>query len=115
MFRDFALLFLVWTVLLGPALCVGGLMEHACDCEGVVEVDCEHEDACATDPCAPLLRVGDHDEATNHELEVQQVVFAVHAWELVVDAGRWSWPARPPAPPDWSSLPYAQSDRPLLI
>ena len=40
---------------------------------------------------------------------------AVIPWAEELASTRWSRSARPPLPPDRWNLPYAQSDRPLLI
>jgi hypothetical protein len=52
MHRAILILAAVWTLLCVPALCMGGLLTHACECGASLE--CGHEDACATDPCSEL-------------------------------------------------------------
>jgi len=42
-------LILAWTLLLLPALCMGGWLLHPCDCES--SIGCQHESDCASDPC----------------------------------------------------------------
>ena len=46
---------LAWTLLLSPALCRGGVLEHPCDCASVGDA-CEHEESCADDPCEQLAQ-----------------------------------------------------------
>jgi hypothetical protein len=54
MARLTATILMVWTLLLGPALCMGEVLEHACDCDH--DVECEHEENCTTDPCSDVIR-----------------------------------------------------------
>lgn len=46
----------VWAIILGPGLCVGGVLEHlGLDCAPVAT--CDHEEDCASDPCLePVVR-----------------------------------------------------------
>jgi hypothetical protein len=47
------LLAAVWTLTAAPLLCSGGLLTHLCpDDDGA---KCEHEEACAADPCDDLI------------------------------------------------------------
>ena len=43
-----------WSVLLGPALCGGGIMDHACGCSPQT---CSNESDCDTGPCAQMRKV----------------------------------------------------------
>ena len=115
MARLFTSLFLIWALLLGPALCVGGLLEHACECGSEISVECQHEDSCPDDPCAPLVRAEDQDAQANFEFEGPQVIVALLTLDAELASVRWSWSSGPPLPPDCWSLPYAQSNRPQLI
>ena len=116
MARPLTTLFLIWALLLGPALCAGGLLEHACDCGSGVDAECGHEDSCPDDPCVSLVRAEDQDTLASSGFEGQpQVLVTAPNWAAELALGRWAWPERPPAPPDRSNLPYAPSDRPLLI
>ncbi len=113
MARITASLLLVWALLLGPALCLGGLLEHACDCGE--DIQCQHEESCADDPCASVTRPRDQDAGTALEFEASADPVASSIWVIqVCPAGRW-WSSLPPPPPDRSNLPYAQSDRPLRV
>ncbi len=42
-----------WAVFLGPTLCTGGVLSHACDC--VPTQTCGHEPDCTADPCGQVL------------------------------------------------------------
>ena len=108
-------LFVAFMLLAGPALCIGGLLTHECDCgHGEAEMECQHEESCSDDPCEPLL-VQDRDARSLLDIEVPWVPVAVVARDVELTSTRWSRSARPPLPPDRWNLPYAQSDRPLLI
>lgn len=106
-------LLLVWALLVGPALCVGGLLEHSCECGE--SVACEHEDSCPDDPCVTVVRVEDQDAQANFQFEGPSVLVAVLTLDADLASVSWAWSSRPPLPPDRWNLPYAQSDRPLLI
>ena len=47
--RISCILVVVLSVLVVPALCMGGVLLHPCEC--CHEDECGHEDACASDPC----------------------------------------------------------------
>ena len=117
MARLLSSLFVVFMLLAGPALCIGGFLPHECDCgEGGAEMQCEHEDSCSDDPCETLTTVTqDRDARSLLDIEVQWIPLAVVTWDVEFDSTRWSRSARPPLPPDRWNLPFAQSDRPLLI
>lgn len=103
-------------LLVPQALCIGGLVEHECDCgQGGAEMQCQHEDSCSDDPCESLAVPQDRDSRSLLDLEAPWIALAVVTWEAESDSTRWSWSAKPPLPPDRWNLPYAQSDRPLLI
>ncbi|MCB9915636.1 MAG: hypothetical protein H6828_10885 [Planctomycetes bacterium] len=105
-------LVLLVTLLLGPALCHGGVLEHECGCDEGVGASCSHEDGCADDPCADFMVPGSREEL---EAPLRAL--------LPPAPLRWPAPlapapcadvrrAHPPAPPDRDALPYATSDRP---
>ena len=113
MARLSASLLLIWTLLLGPALCMGELLEHACDCGS--EETCEHEDSCAQDPCGSLAKPDEDAFASlglcTPALAALPVRVLSHG-EFVL---RRTGVPRALPPPGRSNLPYAKSDRPLLI
>ena len=121
MARLFTSLFLVWALLLVPALCVGGLIEHPCGCGGESDIECQDEDtcqdedSCTGDPCDTIVRTNDQEGQRNLELASQQVLVAVLTLDAEPASVRWSWSSRPPLPPSRWNLPYPQSDRPQLI
>ena len=115
MARLFASLLLVWSFLVGPTLCVGGFLEHSCDHGGETEVQCEHEDGCADDPCASWIRAPYEESHVALDFEMPQIPVAVTQWGNELGSAKWPRCLVSPPPPDRSNLPYAQSDRPLLI
>jgi len=117
MARLLSSLFVAFMLLAAPALCVGGLLPHECDCgQGGTEMQCEHEDSCSDDPCETLTTGRqDQDARSLLDTEVPWVPVAAVARIVELASTRWFRSARPPLPPDRWNLPYAQSDRPLLI
>lgn len=100
-------------LVLGPALCFGGVIEHACDCgNSGVEESCEHEATCSDDPCSTLALAPDQDQVG------KALQLALHEPASLVARAPAALATRVPeprAPPLRCNLPYAQSDRPLLI
>lgn len=116
MARLFSSLFVAFMLLVGPAMCIGGLLTHECECgEGGVEMQCQHEDSCSDDPCESLTVPSDRDARSLLDIEVPWVPLEVVTWDAELASAWRSWLSRPPLPPDGWNLPYAQSDRPLLI
>jgi len=116
MFRLLSSLFIAFLLFAVPALCMGGLSEHECDCgQGGAEEQCQHEASCSDDPCESFTVPKDQEMRSILDLEVSWVPVALFMWDVELDSTRWSRSWSPPPPPDWSNLPYAQSDRPLLI
>jgi len=115
MLRLITHLLLAYALLLGPALCLGGLLEHDCDCGGEGAAECQHEDSCPDDPCAPVLRTEEMDALPNFEFASRLIQAPLFTLDVEPASVRWSWSSRPPLPPDRWNLPYAQSDRPQLI
>ena len=99
-----------------PALCMGGFLPHECDCgHGEAELECHHEDSCPDDPCESLTVPHDRDARSLLDIDVSLVPVAVVTWHAEFGSAWWSRSAGPPLPPDRWKLPYAQSDRPMLI
>lgn len=114
------------SLLIVPALCVGGVITHACDCDGVEETccpsecDCEaqsgcgHESECSDDPCSvPFVRT---DRQGDNVIAAAQPAFLALVFlnegeqpSFKAIAARWdvSLP--------WHDKPYPSSDLPLLI
>jgi len=119
MARLVTLSFLVWALLLGPALCMAGLVEHLCDCNGSVEMQCQHDESCSDDPCASLLMIQDSGRRSaldldfDFDLPLATVTISLQDFEL--DAVRGPFFVRPQQPPNRLNLPYASSDLPLRI
>ena len=78
-------------------------------------MQCQHEDSCSDDPCESLTVPPDREAHNLLDTEVSWNALAVVTWDVEPGSTSWSRSARPPLPPDWSNLPYAQSDRPQLI
>ncbi len=108
---------MTFALFLVPSLCVGGLLEHACDCsEEEEDHQCQHEDSCESDPCSENLALPPHqDVLAALDFEWPWVPKVVLTWGIEENAlGQWLGSV-PPLPPDRSSLPYELSDRPLRI
>lgn len=41
-----------WSLIVLPALCMGGMLVHDCEC--TIQSECGHEADCADDPCSDL-------------------------------------------------------------
>lgn len=115
MARVFACLLLAWALLLGPALCVGGLIEHTCACENESDAGCEHEESCPDDPCASVVRLEERDAQAELEVACWQTPLAPDTLGAELGIAKCSWRLKPFLPPDRGNLPYPQSDRPQLI
>ena len=91
-----------WALVLMPALCVGGVLMHPCDCPHSQDADhqekesCGHEAECATDPCGTVVtRPSDgHDDAPN----LDAFAFASPLTSVLIDP-------RVLTPISWSSPP----------
>ena len=116
MARFLSSLLVAFMLLAGPALCVGGLIEHECDCgDGGVEMQCQHEDSCSDDPCESIAVPLERDARSLIDIEEARVCLQAVNWYAEPDPAKWSQSTRPPLPPDRANLPFSQSDRPLLI
>lgn len=113
MVRTIASLLLSWTLLLGPALCMGGLLAHDCDCGNEVDSECPHEEACGDDPCTTMTRPEDRDAEGPHDAGVSPVPAVL--CPLTAGSPPGSGWTGPPRPLDQRQLPYPPSDRPLRI
>ena len=78
-------------------------------------MQCDHEDSCSQDPCQPLALPQDREVRNLLDCEVPDVPVASVPWLDRIAVPRCAWFARPADPPDRLELPYAPSDRPLLI
>lgn len=114
MSRFVTCLLLFWSLFAGPALCMGGVLEHACDCGVESDLECSHEDSCADDPCASVATRSGGDERAERDLAPPAVPTAFVAWAREPMRASTSPPAAP-EPTDRARLPYAASDRPLRI
>ncbi|KAA3611879.1 MAG: hypothetical protein DWQ01_07275 [Planctomycetota bacterium] len=118
MVRISATALLLWVLFLVPALCKGGLLEHACDCETEVGISCDHEQGCEDDPCSIVARPEGQDRRLAAEVELLAVVASFESSDPHVELrGLFERGAgsQPEGPPGRENLPYRASDRPLLI
>ena len=113
MARRLASFFVICALLLGPALCLGGLLEHHGACDDACEVECDHDDSCPGDVCTGVVRTEDADATL--DFDTQQLVVIAIAWTVAPTLVGLSRQLIPPLPPDRWNLPLAQSDRPQLI
>ena len=125
MFRRLLLHLIAWLLLLGPALCEGGLVLHSCDC-GDGCAACEHEDSCPGDPCSSIMRGEDGDILGGFDFEAPEFPRVLlgqpgplSCWQadprLPLWAGPLGYPWEPGLIPNRWGLPFVGSDRPLLI
>lgn len=117
MARRLASFFVICALLLGPALCMGGLLEHHCACDDACDVESDvesdHDVSCPDDDCATVVRTEDADVSL--DFDTPQVVAIAMAWTMEPAPAGLPWLSKPPLPPDRWNLPFAQSDRPQLI
>jgi hypothetical protein len=103
-------------VLLTPILCMGGVLDHHCDCEA--EMACRHEAECAADPCRALVAVRSNSRTIPrlaHE-SFPAPVCATGPYALLTLHG--APPLRRSSDehaPDDCRLPFPRSDLPLLL
>ncbi|MFT7668452.1 MAG: hypothetical protein ACI8X5_001145 [Planctomycetota bacterium] len=113
MLRLLASLLFTLALLVGPALCMGGLLEHECEGDGMAQ--CEHEDCCADDPCETLAR----PDAPNHDESCAAQSLTIQLIMPGIGTRSSELPRRDhrehPAPPLRSRWPYVAQNRPLLI
>lgn len=103
----------VWALVMLPALCMGGVIGHSCDCAS--EELCRHEIDCDDDPCgqlssAPRQRGAAPDTLAHHTPIAAHAAAPVHS---LGSLGRG--PEAPPPPRQCAGIPFAPSDTPLLI
>ena len=98
---------------LAPALCAGGLLEHACECES--EAACQHEESCPDDPCASFVRRSETRPAASPALELPWVPIFLAEREPELAHRSWDPSCAGPPPRLRPNLPYAESDRPLRL
>lgn len=107
-----------------PALCMGGVITHACECDSEIErtgdadcgheTGCGHEGACPEDPCGiEVLRPEHHgdDIVTISQPAGSTTILLIAVTQSSVQtkhAGTEEWPGG-------KKLPFPPSDLPLLI
>jgi hypothetical protein len=103
------LMVVLWAALAAPALCIGGLLEHPCEC---CNTDgCSHE-ACPDDPCSTLAAMR-HEQHVSPAVWLAAVLVPMPAPEP--DNSADDFARGPFEPPRCRSLPFPPSDVPLLI
>lgn len=94
-----------------PALCLGGMLQHDCDCG--VPNGCSHEAECAADPCGDGAAVRENGHGGSG-LGVSSALLAVE-WPAEATPLAERLPSGTSKPPARPNLPFASSDVPLLI
>jgi hypothetical protein len=104
----------LWTLLLGPGLCLAGTLQHLCtDCSEGSEIACEHEEDCANDPCADVvLRLDSESIAWKPVPPLAVVPSPGRPAPYSLDMGP-IFQELPPLPE--KNLPRPESEFPLLI
>lgn len=104
----------LWALLALPMLCTTDVLAHHCDCES--ETACDHDDGCADDACHTMVVPG--------RPNLQRGGQAAHSDSPMTSGSCIArFPTRPgPAPACGAShplpilsLPFAESDVPLLL
>lgn len=108
--RGSLILLLGWVLLLGPALCVSGVMLHPCDCPaGAI---CAHESECSLDPCEDAVLRDATSVRTGLILAPIADLPTVSSTRPVTTVERTQ---KFREIPDRIRLPYPPTDLPLLI
>lgn len=98
-----------WAIILGPVLCVAGVLEHLCaDCPPADS--CQHEDSCASDPCVDVAARA----ATATDSGIPTSLSCPVACPFFADVEMDDVPSLPlePFPREGKSLPRPESDLP---
>lgn len=113
--RCFTITAALW-IFLAPLLCVGGVLDHHCDCDD--EIACGHEDECAADPCRAFIaaRLGSRSTQllAQDSFPAPALAAARQATPVIhvkMPLRRWAYDPLS----DVCRLPYPQSDMPLLL
>ena len=107
-----AIAFVTWSLIAMPALCVGGVVAHPCDC--ATPGGCIHEGDCDNDPCSvSAARV----EKQTNDLGAPGAIASAGLACPTVGRDELAQPSLRDVfrPPSGSNLPYRESDIPLLI
>ena len=115
---------LLGSLLAVPALCMGGVITHACECESdfpcTCETDCDHETGCGheggcpEDPCSiRVIRPERQDDlvVTVSQLAVSTAILCTPLEQPSIQTVR----ADTSELPGTKKLPFPPSDLPLLI
>ncbi len=100
----------LFTFGVAPILCMGGMVQHACDCGR--ETVCSHESDCASDPCGDALR-GDESSSVKVAISPAETE-CLSSLGLPELAQPLKWVVTEPLASDLRALPYPPSDLPLL-
>lgn len=112
MVRGVTIAAVFWAVLAMPALCLGGIVVHACGCGGAVQ--CGHESACWNNPCGQTVV---RDESQELDVDIAVSLPAADWCFPPLDADLSAEGAHESLSgfPSRRNLPNARSDIPLLI
>ena len=110
--RTVATLLAILVLVLLPALCLGGFLEHVCACDGG---SCGHEGDCVSDPCADTIARGSELDSIWGELPAPEQTGSV---AVAFGSAYGLAPRRPDGvtgSPPVPRLAYHASDVPLRI
>ena len=111
------------SLLIVPALCVSGVITHACDCAEETrcppecdcnrESDCRHEGECPDDPCS--IRVVRTDRQGDDVMGAAEPSTCVSTFDHETEQPRRTVLADLTETPGRNNQPYPPSDLPLLV
>ncbi len=112
----YSTIFAALWVVLTPILCMSGVLDHHCDCDAAMA--CQHEEACAADPCRAFVAVRSGLRSTPLLAYGSFPVPVLTAGPCAVLSVRATMPLRHHAieqASDACRLPFPRSDVPLLL
>ncbi len=112
----YSTIFAALWVVLTPLLCMSGMLDHHCDCDAAMA--CQHEEACAADPCRAFVAVRSGLRSTPLLACDSFPVPALTVGPSAVLSVRTTMPLRHHAieqASDACRLPFPRSDVPLLL
>ncbi len=128
MFRSVSLLMVLWSLVLAPVLCLGGVLEHDCEpggaecCETCGPGDdcassngCEHESACHSDPCSANVRPQEDSLSVDELFAASPVTWLPAMHDASSPAAPTACAASGARFPDAVAQPHAAILLPLLI
>ncbi|MCH7789758.1 MAG: hypothetical protein IH940_09995 [Acidobacteria bacterium] len=108
-----SLLVALWAVIAAPALCLGGVLLHECEC-GSAQT-CAHEGDCASDPCGALTVRTPRPIVVGSDEATMATHVATAPSDFLGTDPLASLTMLPAQRPSVATLPFPPSDRPLRI